>query len=75
MVFTYASSLTNAGGTVALDVSGALYEQINSEVAGPGIFRRHIVSGTISTVPVPAAVWLFGSALAGLVCLRRKPTV
>lgn len=24
-------------------------------------------------VPVPAAVWLFGSALLGLACLKRKP--
>lgn len=28
-----------------------------------------------STVPVPAAVWLFGSALAGLGWMRRKQTV
>ncbi|MCP3907923.1 MAG: VPLPA-CTERM sorting domain-containing protein [Gammaproteobacteria bacterium] len=27
-----------------------------------------------SAVPVPAAVWLFGSALAGLGWLRRKQT-
>jgi hypothetical protein len=26
-----------------------------------------------TVVPVPAAVWLFGSALAGLGWLRRKP--
>jgi hypothetical protein len=30
---------------------------------------------TVSTVPVPAAVWLFGSALAGLGWLRRKQTI
>jgi hypothetical protein len=30
---------------------------------------------TATTVPVPAAVWLFGSALAGLGWLRRKQTV
>jgi hypothetical protein len=29
----------------------------------------------VSAVPVPAAVWLFGSALAGLGWLRRKQTV
>jgi hypothetical protein len=29
----------------------------------------------VSVVPVPAAVWLFGSALAGLAWLRRKQTV
>ena len=25
--------------------------------------------------PVPAAIWLFGSALLGLTCLKRKPTI
>ena len=29
---------------------------------------------SVAAVPVPAAVWLFGSALAGLGWLRRKPT-
>ncbi|MDB4307867.1 VPLPA-CTERM sorting domain-containing protein, partial [Gammaproteobacteria bacterium] len=29
----------------------------------------------IATVPIPAAVWLFGSALAGLGWMRRKQTV
>ena len=35
---------------------------------------REIYSGTVtaSAVPVPAAVWLFGSALAGLGWVRRK---
>lgn len=30
---------------------------------------------TATTVPIPAAAWLFGSALAGLGWLRRKQTV
>jgi hypothetical protein len=34
-----------------------------------------ILTVTTSTVPVPAAVWLFGSALAGLGWMRRKQTV
>jgi len=29
----------------------------------------------VNTVPIPAAAWLFGSALAGLGWLRRKPKV
>ena len=29
-------------------------------------------SVTLSIVPIPAAVWLFGSALAGLGWMRRK---
>ena len=31
--------------------------------------------GVVAAVPVPAAVWLFGSALAGLGWMRRKQTV
>ena len=34
-----------------------------------------IDSVSASVVPVPAAVWLFGSALAGLACLRRKQII
>jgi hypothetical protein len=30
----------------------------------------HLV--TMSAIPVPAAVWLFGSGLAGLVVVARK---
>jgi hypothetical protein len=43
------------------------------DVTGAG--GRNLVSGTIAgvaAVPIPAAVWLFGSALAGLGWLRRK---
>jgi hypothetical protein len=29
----------------------------------------------VTAVPIPAAVWLFGSALAGLGWMRRKQTV
>jgi hypothetical protein len=41
---------------------------------GPA-FAGHVVVDNIavgSAVPVPAAVWLFGSAIAGLCWLRRK---
>ncbi len=31
-----------------------------------------LMSGTISSVPLPAAAWLFGSALLGLGALKRK---
>ena len=33
------------------------------------------ITTTVSAVPVPGAVWLFGSALAGLIGLRRKASV
>ena len=46
--------------------------------SGPGAVISDPYSGVqvfATTVPVPAAVWLFGSALAGLGWLRRKQTV
>jgi hypothetical protein len=39
---------------------------------GGQYYRRYIVSGSVSTVPIPAAAWLFGSALLGLGVLKRK---
>jgi hypothetical protein len=35
----------------------------------------HIDNIVVSAVPVPAAVWLFGSALVGLGWLRKKPII
>jgi hypothetical protein len=40
---------------------------------GPSVAVDNIVVG--AAVPIPAAVWLFGSALAGLGWMRRKQTV
>jgi hypothetical protein len=39
---------------------------------GDWIETRNDYKLTISSVPVPSAVWLFGSALAGLVGLKRR---
>lgn len=39
---------------------------------GTGPFNYSLELTEVSAVPVPAAVWLFGSALIGLVGLRRK---
>jgi len=37
--------------------------------------EKKIAGVGITVVPVPAAVWLLGSALGGLACLRRKRTI
>ncbi len=58
--------LTNAGGVRAL--TG--FEE--AEFFGGD--RRYVIAGTLSAVPLPAAVWLFGSALAGLGWMRRRQT-
>ncbi|MDB4308249.1 VPLPA-CTERM sorting domain-containing protein [Gammaproteobacteria bacterium] len=70
MELDFSGSLTNAGGTY--EVSG--YDVELARNWGEEAFVRNIVSGTVTAVPVPAAAWLFGSALAGLGLLRRKQT-
>ena len=67
MDFVWAENLTNAGGTVNIG-SGSVtnvYTQTYTDT---------VVAGSIvaSAVPIPAAAWLFGSALAGLGWLRRR---
>jgi len=60
--------VTNGGpiqATATFDSAAATYS-INGFVLGSG------VSYTTSAVPVPAAAWLFGSAMLGLVGVGRK---
>jgi hypothetical protein len=42
---------------------------------GSGSYGWAVRSGDVSAVPVPAAVWLFGSGLIGLIGIARKKTV
>lgn len=69
----FATQLTNVGGVVTIDY--AVESQCGDGCEIPVSDYRSISSGQISAVPVPAAVWLFGSALAGLGWLRRKQVV
>ena len=73
-LFFFTTGLTNNGGTfqIAIPSREALCGQ---ECMFPASTLRYVASGQISAVPVPAAVWLFGSALAGLGWQRRKQTV
>lgn len=50
--------------------------QVDYGSGGQGYYRNTGITGNfkITVVPVPAAVWLFGSALAGLGWLRRRQT-
>jgi len=38
-------------------------------------FSGTFTQGTVSSVPVPATVWLFGSALTGLISFTRRKTL
>lgn len=45
---------------------------VGDDDSGGGISNYRAYSDGLSEVPVPAAAWLFGSALLGLMGLRRK---
>jgi len=70
--FFFSSGLTNTGGMVTI-LSGEEVFCEDYECSQPAGKIRDVVSGSVSAVPVPAAVWLFGSALAALGWLRAKP--
>ena len=74
LVFSYLGALSNAGGVVPLAPGIDLEPGIGSfETIVFDIFNsRAIVSGNVSAVPIPAAVWLFGSGLGLLGWFRKK---
>jgi hypothetical protein len=53
-------------------VSFTIEDWVPSGVPIPGVLEVDNI--VVSAVPVPAAVWLFGSALAGLGFMRRNST-
>jgi hypothetical protein len=65
--------LSNSGGVVS--VTGWESTATTVGLSGASSADHQIVSGTVSAVPIPAAVWLFGSALAGLGWLRLKQSI
>jgi len=64
--------------TLGPDVSGGVTLQLKTScgpVEGCGVdayFDNVTISTEVSAVPVPAAVWLFGSGLVGLIGLARR---
>ena len=62
----------------SFDVAGFLIDGINEVSFSTSATTGDYVIGQVdlhySAVPIPAAVWLFGSALAGLGWMRRKQT-
>ena len=45
---------------------------VSTQNRGSGIFYDNLEFAQVTTVPVPAAVWLFGSGLLGLVGVARR---
>ncbi len=69
-------SLTNAGGTISI-VSFAGGEAICGDPdcsVSTGFGRSVNLGGVVTAVPIPAAVWLFGSGLGLLGWFRRRQT-
>ncbi|MBI9092842.1 MAG: VPLPA-CTERM sorting domain-containing protein [Desulfobacterium sp.] len=59
----------------AFEVDGITYDlNTNSDSLKAVVSANYTDIGTSSSVPVPAAFWLLGSGLAGLVGIRRKMT-
>jgi hypothetical protein len=61
--------LIEIGGTTVYDdvMYGSSFDSVRFAATGAAAFVDNVL---ISTVPIPAAVWLFGSTLAGLGWLR-----
>ncbi len=62
-----------AGDTYVLDYT-AIVPQADASNFGGILFQLHL-EGTVAAVPVPAAVWLFGSGLLGLAGVARRRKV
>lgn len=62
----FAANLTYLGGSLSTGLTGGRLEGIGSTA------NLAAKLGPITVVPVPAAVWLFGSGLIGLVGIARR---
>ena len=73
--------LTNAGGTVSLNVPWiafyhcALPDCSSRSQSSTSPDYINYISGTLTTVPIPAAAWLFGSGLLGLIGVARSSNI
>jgi hypothetical protein len=73
-IFTYGFDIDAAGFGIGDVLTYVRLTDSNLEVTSSPRGSDFDAIGAIPTVPIPAAVWLFGSALAGLGWLRRRQT-
>jgi hypothetical protein len=59
-------------GTLVGDILQFGFSATSTNFNGSAVFYDNLVFAPVSTVPVPAAVWLFGSGLVGLVGVARR---
>jgi len=65
---------TSTYDTISLSGAFNNLESANWLITGGNVATFYIDNISVSAIPIPAAVWLFGSALAGLGWIRRKTT-
>jgi len=70
LVFIFDSPIAGTSGTVGI-VDGSGEGTCTDALCNSFLDVRLFTSGQVSVVPIPAAAWLFGSALAGLGWMRR----
>lgn len=73
-VFAATSSWTSHSYTYTIDAAATRLKIVLLGINADSVmgYDNVGIEGGVTPVPVPAAAWLFGSALAGLVAVRRK---
>jgi len=68
---TFTTTLDDTSGPISGDVTWAWQWDLNIASGGSALISKDMQL-SVSAVPVPAAVWLFGSGLLGLVGVGRR---
>ena len=76
VVFPGDENCSSGDAVTTYDAATGTYTATWSAVVVGGGFNNNVgtwtIEGTVSAVPVPAAVWLFGSGLVGLAGIARR---
>jgi hypothetical protein len=79
LIFTPFLPLSSTSGnqvTSALSAGTYVLSMFGQGASAPGVYALdYSIELNISAVPIPGAIWLFGSALAGLFAFKRRHTV